>query len=151
MFLPEMNGGMVYCVCGGQYAIHRHEQPTGKNIAAQYKTNGAAHRPTKNREYTTSHLVNRLPNRYMPFAKGACMIDEIKVGLINSENIPHAVLIDRLNKLIRAQNAMELAQRPTPQGMPCPICKGLGVESINSDGLPNTCTVCHGTGTAPVA
>jgi len=114
------------------------------------------------------------------FAKGACMINEIKVGLINSENIPHAVLIDRLNKLIRAQNAMEkvglinseniphavlidrlnkliraqnameLAQRPTPQGMPCPICKGLGVESINSDGLPNTCTVCHGTGTAPV-
>jgi hypothetical protein len=33
------------------------------------------------------------------------MIDEIKVGIINAENIPHAVLIDRLNKLIRAQNA----------------------------------------------
>ena len=80
------------------------------------------------------------------------MIDEIVINKrINEEYVSHAFLIAKINELIRAQNAMELAQRPTPQGMPCPICKGLRVESINSDGLPNTCTVCHGTGTAPVA
>jgi len=32
--------------------------------------------------------------------------------------------------------------------MPCPICRGSGIGSHNSDDLPNTCTACHGTGTA---
>lgn len=80
------------------------------------------------------------------------MIDEIGENpRISDEFISHETLVAKINEIIRAQNAMELAQRPTPQGMPCPICKGLGVESRNSDGLPNTCTVCHGTGMAPVA
>jgi DnaJ-class molecular chaperone len=41
------------------------------------------------------------------------------------------------------------ASHNTPSA-PCPNCNGRGVGSRNSDGLPNTCLVCHGTGTAHV-
>ena len=39
---------------------------------------------------------------------------------------------------------------PNKPSAPCPNCNGRGVGSHNSDGLPNTCLVCHGTGTAHV-
>jgi len=48
------------------------------------------------------------------------------------------------------QRAVEKLTAHNKPSAPCPNCNGRGVGSHNSDGLPNTCMVCRGTGTAHI-
>jgi hypothetical protein len=86
-------------------------------------------------------------------AKGLSIVKVTKGGLVHlqDENGSFITVPPKNVEIAPLKNNETILQRPTPQGMPCPTCNGRGVGSHNSDGLPNTCTVCLGTGTAPVA
>ena len=53
-------------------------------------------------------------------------------------------------KEAQQEAAVDLQTATNKPSALCPNCNGRGVGSRNSDGLPNTCLVCHGTGTAHV-
>ena len=55
-----------------------------------------------------------------------------------------------LHEAVAADIAEALKTSHNNPSAPCPNCNGRGVGSHNSDGLPNTCLACHGTGTAHV-
>jgi DnaJ-class molecular chaperone len=73
-------------------------------------------------------------------------------AILNNNGVAEASMCPtNVGAYVKFSDIKELLQTShNKPSAPCPNCNGRGVGSHNSDGLPNTCLVCHGTGTAHV-